>query len=201
MTEPDNSIEPLNSQEQEILLEVYRQRSNHVRHVQQMRATYFNLYVAVIGFGVAAAAGIYKLGQGLPWEAILPIGGLIWVMSILTMMRSERWGGHISHDTRAIREIQNIFSSQHKVVAKVMPVNPTPLKSLEYDRPLWDRNRSIETPASVLGAIVSGLIVAFAMSPDLWGAIVGVLLIVIPILLWRGEVSNLKKRHAKCCMR
>ena len=97
----------LTKQEHDILLEIYRQRYEHVRHLQQMRATYFNLYVAVIGFSVAALVSIFSDFRTLLAEAAVLIGGLLWIISILTMMRSERWGGHISHDLRAIREIQN----------------------------------------------------------------------------------------------
>jgi len=117
------------------------------------------------------------------------------------MMRAERWGGHISHDLRAIREIQNEFASQFESVAQVIPFNPKPLKSFEFDRPLWNRNRSIETPASMLGAVLSAVSIGFAVPLVGWARIVvGGVLVIIPILLWRGEVSHLQRRHAKCCL-
>lgn len=193
--------EKLNAQEHDILMEIYRQRYEHVRHVQQMRATYFNLYVAVIGFSVAALVSIFSDFRTSQGEAGALIWGLLWMMSILTMMRAERWGGHISHDLGVIRRIQNAFASRSESVARVTPFNPKPLTSLEFDRPLWDRNRSIETPASMLGALLSALFVGFALplatSPRI---LIGAALVIIPILMWRGEVSNLKKRHAKCCL-
>jgi hypothetical protein len=191
----------LTQQEYDILLEIYHQRYEHVRHLQQMRATYFNLYIAVIGFSVAALVSIFSDFRIIPAEAAVLIGGLLWIISILTMMRAERWGGHINHDLRAIREIQNAFASQFESVAQVIPFNPMPLKSFEFDRPLWNRNRSIETPASMLGAVLSAIFVGFTLPLVEWARIVsGAVLVIIPILLWRGEVSNLKRRHAKCCL-
>lgn len=187
--------------ERDILLEIYRQRYEHVRHLQQMRATYFNLYIVVIGFSVAALVSVFSNVYELPWDAVVLIAGMVWIISILTMMRAERWGGHISHDLRSIREIQNLFASQYNLVSKIIPVNPTPLKGLELNRPLWDRSRSIETPASMLGALISAIFIGYTL-PFLWWVriIIGVVLVIIPILLWRSEVSNLKKRHQKCCL-
>jgi uncharacterized membrane protein len=191
----------LTKQEHDILLEIYRQRYEHVRHLQQMRATYFNLYVAVIGFSVAALVSIFNDSRTLLAEAAVLIEGLLWIISILTMMRAERWGGHISHDLRAIREIQNAFASQFESVAQVIPFNPMPLKSFEFNRPLWNRNRSIETPASMLGAVLSAIFIGFTLPLVEWARIFGgAVLVIIPILLWRGDVSNLKRRHAKCCL-
>jgi hypothetical protein len=193
--------ERLTKPEYDILLEIYRQRYEHVRHLQQMRATYFNLYVGVIGFSIAAVVSIYGDFRTFPVEAAILIGGLIWIISILTVMRAERWGGHISHDLRAIREIQNAFASQFESVAQVIPFNPTPLKSFEFDRTLWNRNRSIETPTSMLGAVLSAIFISFTLPLDEWVRVVGgAALVIIPILLWRLEVSNLKRRHAKCCL-
>jgi membrane protein implicated in regulation of membrane protease activity len=194
--------EKIPQKEFEILLEVYRQRYEHIRHLQQMRATYFNLYIAVIGFGIAAIVNIYSDLASLPPQAAISLGSLIWIISILTMMRAERWGGHINHDLHAIREIQNVFASNFKAFADVIPFNPTPLKTFEFDRPLWNRNRSIETPTSVLGAIISATFIALSLPLPYWAQLSsGTLLVILSIFLWRSEVSNLKKRHVKCCMR
>lgn len=191
----------LTEKEYDILLEIYRQRYEHVRHLQQMRATYFNLYVVVIGFSVAALVSVLSEFHTLLPGAAGPIGGLLWLISILTMVRAERWGGHISHDLRAIREIQNALASQFQSVAQVIPFNPMPLKSFEFDRPLWSRNRSIETPASMLGSVLSAIFIGLTLPLVEWARIISTaVLVIIPILLWRGEVSHLKRRHAKCCL-
>jgi uncharacterized membrane protein len=166
-----------------------------------MRATYFNLYVAVIGFSVAALVAVFSDYRTFVAEATGLILGLVWIISILTMMRAERWGGHISHDLRAIREIQNAFASQFESVAQIIPFNATPLKSTEFDRPLWNRNRSIETPTSVLGAMISAVFLGFTLPLVGWAQVASSgALAIIPILLWRGEVASLKRRHAKCCL-
>jgi hypothetical protein len=204
VTEQAGSIQRFNDQEQVVLLATYNQRYEHVRHVQQMRAAYFNLYAAIIGAGLAAATTLLTQFKELPGEVPFSLGLFLYVISILTMMRSERWGGHISHDLRTIRELQNIFSSRYASLGKVIPVHKRPMTSFEYDRPLWSRNRSIETPASVLGAFASSAVVGYGMA--LWGlpewvcAIAGFGFAVGAILLWRAEVENLKKRHAECCV-
>jgi len=141
--------EKIPQKEFEILLEVYRQRYEHIRHLQQMRATYFNLYIAVIGFGIAAIVNIYSDLASLPPQAAISLGSLIWIISILTMMRAERWGG-----------------------------------------------------TSVLGAIISATFIALSLPLPYWAQLSsGTLLVILSIFLWRSEVSNLKKRHVKCCMR
>lgn len=199
--ELNDPVEQSDTQQQEVLLELYRQRYEHVRHLQQMRATYFNYYLTVIGFSVAATATVYVQFQSLPREATAVIGGLIWLISIFTMMRSERWGGHISHDICTIRRLNNVFSSRFRLVNSILPLNTTPIVSLEFDRPLWDRNRSIETPASILTAILISFLIAWVLSDELWArTLIAAALVPLPVLLWRAEVSNLKRRHAKCCL-
>jgi hypothetical protein len=187
---------------EEIILEIYRQRYRHVQHLQQMRATYFNIYVAVIGFSVAAMTSFEGSTFGAhPPVATLALSMLIWIISVFSIMRSERWGGHISHDLNAVRKIQNFFARRYKPLDAIVQINERPLTSLEFDRPLWNRNRSIETPIFMIGAIISGLLVAGSSSLDLeYQAILGVLLVVSPIIIWRAEVSNLLKRHASCCL-
>jgi MFS family permease len=184
------------------LLEIYRQSYEHVRHLQKMRATYFNFYILVIGFSVAALVSVFSSPSSDPWRAVIFIGGLIWIISIFTMIRSERWGGHITHDLRKIRIIQNTFASQFESVAEVVPNETEWLENFKFDRSLWDRNRSTETPVSILGAIICAIFIGFALSKICWLQIAcGLLLVIIPLILWRSEVSNLKKRHAKCCLR
>lgn len=185
--------------ESEIMLEIYKQRHGQVQHLQQMRATYFNLYIAVVGISVSSIFGIYGNLERIPLEITLFIGGLIYIVSLLSIMRAERWGGHIIHDLRAIRKIQNYYSSKHKVVADVIPFNAKPLSSLEFDRPLWDRNRSIETPTMMLGAILGALLIGY-FAPLNYSWIITGLMVVLAILVWRAEISNLLKRHAKCCI-
>jgi uncharacterized membrane protein YfcA len=164
-----------------------------------MRATYFNLYIAVVGIGISAIFGIYGNLNRIPITIILSISGLIYIMSLLSIMRSERWGGHIIHDLRAVRKIQNHYSSKNKAIRDIIPLNPKPMSSFEFDRPLWDRNRSIETPAMIIGSIMSALLIGYFLSPP-YNWILAFLLIILPILVWRAEVNNLLRRHAKCCL-
>lgn len=185
--------------ENEVMLEIYKQRYGQVQHLQQMRATYFNLYIAVVGFSISAMFGVYGSLSRIPIELTLSTGGLIYVISLLSIMRAERWGGHIIHDLRAIRKIQNYYAAKYKMVADIIPFNTKPLSSLEFDRPLWDRNRSIETPAMMIGAIVGAILIGY-FAPFTYRWVLSGLMIVLAILIWRAEVSNLLKRHAKCCI-
>jgi hypothetical protein len=200
-TELDGNLETLGEKELEVLLEIYRQRYDHVRHLQGMRATYFNFYLITIGFSIAAVAQIYVGFRSLNWVVVVAIFGFLWIMSIFTMMRSERWGGHISHDIRLIRGLNNIFSSEFSTLSRILPVNLTALEALEYNRPLWNQNRSIETPASMFFAALISLLLGLVVPVEWWIRIlIGISLITVPILLWRVEVSSLMKRHAKCCL-
>jgi hypothetical protein len=184
--------------EEEILLDIYRQRYQQIQHFQQMRATYFNIYVAVIGFSVATIFSTDKLKSPL---AIPILAALIWVISIFSIMRAERWGGHISHDLNAIRKIQNHLSERYEAIEALFPVNPRPLTSIEFNRPPWSRNRSIETLLFMAGAMISAIAVAYDLpgNPEI-RVLTGILLFVFPILIWRAEVSNQLKRHANCCL-
>lgn len=191
----------ISQQENEIFLEIYRQNYIHVRHLQKMRATYFNFYIGFIGISIAAVVSTYVKNTTIPVSIPISIVSLIWIISILTMMRAERWGGHISHNLKGIRDIQNIFSSQSKSLGQAIINNPKPLTGIEFDRPLWSMNRSIETPTAILGAVLCALYISCNLSlNEFCRIIIGVDLAVIPILLWRLEVSNLIKMHVNCCL-
>jgi hypothetical protein len=124
MSEQTTHPEPLEKGALEAVLEVYRQRYEHVRHVQQMRATHFNLYLLVMTAGAGILVNLYQAQQTTGetlWVAIVAIGLGIWATGILTMMRSERWGGHISHDLRVVRQIQNLVASEYVAIRKILP--------------------------------------------------------------------------------
>jgi hypothetical protein len=189
--------------DEEIVLEVFKQRYQHVEHLQQMRATYFNIYIAVIGFSVTTMFGGFGniSLSGYSPSPLLYLSILIFIVSIFSIMRSERWGGHISHDLIAIRRMQNFFTHRYKSVEEIIPTNLKPSTSLEFDRPLWNRNRSIETPIFMTGALISAVMIAYFTPAVLEGQLfLGILLLAFSILIWRAEVSNLLKRHAKCCL-
>lgn len=194
---------PTNKERDEaVILEIFKNRYQQVQHLQQMRASYFNIYIAVIGFSVTAIFSFGGDGLTAPWApAVLYPSLLIWIISIFSIMRAERWGGHISHDLNAIRKIQNFFARRYKSVEGIIPINDSPLTSIEFDRPLWNRNRGIETPIFMTSAILSALMTAYFISSS-WELkmALGVFLVACPVLVWRAEVSNLLKRHARCCL-
>jgi hypothetical protein len=196
----------------QVALEIYGQRYQHVRHLEQMRATYFNLYLAVVGVAIGAVATICAQSSGRAIEAVLVVCGVVWAFSILSMMRSERWGGHITHDLRAIRVLDNHFIAGYLFLGKAIPVRGNPLRSLKFDRPLWSRDRSIETPTCILGAVLSGAVLGGATYPAFTTAhvlpsaaaavgslVLGLVLIGVPFRVWRGEVRHLEERHKPCC--
>lgn len=186
---------------QDVLLKIYSQRYEHVRHLQAMRATYFNLYIVVIGFSVAAFVSISNDLSTFIDEAAAIVGGMIWTFSMITMIRAERWGGHISHDLCTIRRIHNVLISDYAFLSDIIQTRPSMLTSIEYDRPLWSRNRSIETPTSILGCFICAIFIGYFVPFVVWLKIgVSIFLIILPIIAWRSEVSNLKHRHARCCM-
>jgi hypothetical protein len=205
MRKQTTHAEPLEKGALEALLEVYRQRYEHVRHVQQMRATHFNLYLLVMAAGVGALVNLYPAKQTtgeILWVATVAIGLAIWATGILTMMRSERWGGHIIHDLRVVRQIHNLLAIEYVAIRNTLPERSELLASIEFDRPFWSRNRSIETPVSMLGALLGIAIIAVALPFLVWAQFaVGAIMFLFTIWQWRAEVANLKKRHANCCLR
>jgi len=185
----------------DILLGVYRERYAHLRHFQQMRAAYFNFYLAIVGISVAAAVPLYLTSpRTVPDEAKVLIPALVWLISILTMVRAERWGGHISHEIRYIRNLEGALAANLSTPATIgVRSSGDPLRSVEYDRPLWSRDRSIDVPASFIGGILSAIIfIALASPLNYWGYLGALGVIAVP-WLWRSEVAHLRTRHELCC--
>lgn len=143
--------EEIKDSEVGLLLEFYKQRYEHARMSEQLRASYFNIYVVVLGAGLAALADVLSR---VPINQIgsigLIIGSVMWGMSVLTIMRAERLGGHISHDLRAVSRIRRQLAQAYPMVQKVLP-DPKRKNALDFRRPPWSRDKSVETLSAIIG--------------------------------------------------
>lgn len=187
------------AQEDELLIELLEQRYLHLQHLQQMRATYFNIYIAVIGFSIAAVWGWYEKSGSISSGIATLFSSIIYVVSFISMMRSERWGGLISHEIITIRKGQNLLSQKYENIRKVFPINSHPAHHVEFGKTLFSRSRSIETPFMMLGCFISAALIGISGFYS-FSWIIGGVLIILALLNWNAEVQSLKKRHASCCL-
>ena len=160
--------EETKSAEIRVLLELYRQRYEHARMSEQLRATYFNIYIVVLGAGLAALADALSrasLTQIGPVGQI--VGSVIWAMSLLSIMRSERFGGHISHDLKAVSRIRKQFAQMYPVVQVMLP-DPKRKDTLGFCRLPWSRDKSVETMAGILGALAGSTLLAISLTDLEW---------------------------------
>lgn len=194
----------------DVLLAEYHEKYHHVQHIQAMRASYFNFFIIVIGFCVAAIASIYAAGKAQAFPGLLPsIGVIMFLISMLTLLRSERWGGHISHDLRAVRVIQKKLATSYQYLRDIEPDYDNPLTSLQFDRKPWDREKTIDPLAAIVGASLSGAFIGVELSVALESStLIRLLASFFGLLIgagvaywqWTLEVKYLEKRHQNCCI-
>ncbi len=149
--------------EVELLLGLYKERYEQARTIEQLRATYFNIYIVIMGAALAALADALSRVALTDLGSIGAIvGGAMWGMSLLTIMRAERFGGHISHNLKGVSRIRKQLAIKYPVVQAVLP-DSTRRDGLDFRRPPWSRNKSIETLAGIVGAGAGSLLVALSL--------------------------------------
>jgi hypothetical protein len=206
MTEQTTPNGIMDDAEREILLQIHGEAYEHVRHAEQMRATYLNHYLTIVGIGITAWIAIFEISkssvQPIPKEWPIALGLVIWGMGILTVMRAERWSGHITHDLRVVRQIHSILGAEHPLVHRVVPERQGDLLAgIAFRRTLTDRNKDISPLAGMLGALVGIGIVAFELpAPDWIRISVGVLGALFAFVQQQEEIVNLEERHRHCCL-
>ena len=201
-TRSNTALAPLGDQEQKALLDSFGEAYAHARHTQSMRATYFNIYIVVLGISIGALINVATRDANPQWETMVSLAAIAFLVSALSMIRSERWGGHIIHNLRTVREISNILGQHYSSISLITPYSPSPLQNLAFGRPLWDRSRSIETPAAFLGGALSLAYIAswlpWSIPAKLVLPIVGAIAL---YLLYRAEINHLVERHQNCCLK
>jgi hypothetical protein len=208
MIKEDYSKLNSNKFEQDSLLEIYKQAYEHVRHSENQRANYLNFFLAFFGVTVAALlAGLNISGgkvQSPPWEVFAVAGFVIWIMGILTYVRTERWGGHITHDLRVVRQIHAILGSvkDFDIISEVVPEKSEDiLNDISFRRSLIDRNKDTSPLIGMLGALLGIVLFAIVLPLPYWvNIIIGFVGALFTIIQREEEILNLERRHRKCCL-
>lgn len=193
--------QPIPSDDQEIMLEIYRQKYGHIRHAQQMRATYFNFFLLVT-VGSMAAWGQILLEDAPNGLAAASVGFAIWLVGVLTLHRVTLWSYHIRHDLVALRCIQNLFVEHNPATLGRVLAKQTKLDmGMELSRAVFSFSKSIEEGAATVGSVLGALCIL--VTPLLTGASLWVVM-TIPVsiaLLWstyhirRKQISKLTASH------
>jgi hypothetical protein len=207
--------------EQEALLAVYHEAYEHARHSQQRNSTYFNFFLLIVGTAVAALLSILTreaTSKELSHSdvntigfAVIAIGVVIWLISVLTMQKAELIGAHISHDLIKVRRTHIILRERYPSVAAVVSSRKDPSEHLGPNRKLTDTHRIPEPLAAFIGAINGavialsqlGVLLTDSLGLDLViGVVVGSSVIggVLPYHLWRRVKDAQVDRHRDCCL-
>jgi len=175
-----------------VILEVYHQSFEQLRHFQSMSATHFNLFFVISGIAAAALVDIYKQNAtASPYPAVF-IGTLVWILGIFTLVRIVRWGGHTAHEINLIRRIHNTFASNWPLFQQLIPANPNLQIFVPHHRALFDRHRNNEPSTTMITIWASALFVAYELPMSLCIRIIATVVgITLPYLLWRYEIISL----------
>lgn len=186
----------------EALLAVHQEAYNHVRHVQSMRGMYFNIYIVIIGAALAALLSLDDKGEINFSTSVLMLGIVVWIVSIFSIMRAERWTGHIIHDLITVRLAQNKLRIFFPTIDSVIPNESDPDNAIEFSRRLSDLNRSIETQIIIVTTVASAIGIAFYSGLVLPAQIMlGIILVFVPFFIFQREITHIVARHDHCCIK
>ncbi len=187
--------------EVEIALGVYTQAYESVRHAQKMRTEYFNIYIVILGASIAALMSLSGSPTAfLRIEGYAGVGILVWLTGILTLARIERLTGLVTHDLHTVRQVRAIFRQEFPDLAPALPRARASIKGLEFDRPVWSRDRTIEPIACMLAACTGIGITLLAVPLGGWlKTLLFALGSLFVLWCWAGEVGYQHEKHAKCC--
>jgi hypothetical protein len=177
---------------------------NHLRHCEQLRATYLNFYLFLYAAAIGAIVAIHDLVAADPNVVIYTswfIGIFVWVMGLITVARAERWTGHILHNLFTFRRLKHILQENTPLLSRELLRNPKLIATDEFRRLPWSSAKSIDTLLAILCAATGGLVgILYPPGKDIRiGIVVAVIIAVSPLIIWVREVINLEKAHKKCC--
>jgi hypothetical protein len=193
---------PMNEGERQVALEIYAQAWEEVRHMQNMRTTYFNFFLVIVGTSIAAA---FSFGQpnplNLQWEIISTFGIVIWFFGVLTLVRIERLTALITHELHTVRQLRALIVSKYPVLKPSIPRSKASIEGVEFKRPLWSRDRSIEALACTISSCFGVGLAIFIAPLQLWAKIVLAMVAMYSVFwAWLTEVGHQREKHSKCCI-
>lgn len=200
---PDQEAPPLRDQcELEAVLAVYKEAYEHLRHLQNMRATYFNFYLLAAGGAIGAVAALTRPGViGSHWPTNVVLGTLITVGGVLTTARIERWIGHIAHELVTIQRLRRSLRNGSPVLEKVLAGGARQREIGWFHRPIWSPDRTVEHLACILGSL-AGVVLSLSAAPypcPPGRLLLGSVLAAAVLGEWFAEAKHQRTKHLACC--
>jgi len=179
---------------------------NQLRHCQQMRAAYLNFYLVIFSASFAAFIAVSSsstLKQQVSALLGTIIGVFVTIMGLISLMRAERWTGHILHNLFIYRRIRHELQQRTPMLKRVYVGNPKLAATDEFRKSPLDRSKSVDSVVAMVGAATGGLPFLLYAPPDraLLAVSVAVVMAISPIVVWWREVAYLEARHRECCLR
>jgi hypothetical protein len=175
----------------------------HLRHCQQQRAVYLNLYVLLYAAALGAYVTVNHEDVFAKDAAALSyiLAGLVWVLGIVTIMRAERFTGHMIHDRLIARRLRDKLRQVLPALRLVYRGHLQLVARDEFRRSPLNVTKAVDSLIGMLGAATGGL--PFVLIPPynsrLIGVSIAVALTIIPVVVWRREVKGLEDQHRECC--
>lgn len=190
--------------DQSTIVSLLTEAMNHLRHCQQLRASYLNFYLVLYAaaFGAFIAISDFESAdKNLVALTSWGIGIFVWITGLITVMRAERWTGHTLHNLFIFRRLRHILQERNPLLRRAFKKKPKLVATNEFRRFPWSRAKAIDSFLAMIGAATGGLpwIVYPPENEITLGVAVAIIIAISPLIVWWREVTYLEKAHREYC--